>query len=531
VRAQLTICQENHASCCTAELPPLPTRVVDVSKPGVMRLIETRGRHGRYAALSHCWGKEKTLTTQSWTYESFVKYLPLDQMPKSFKDAIDFCRKLGFTCIWIDSLCIIQDSPTDWLHQSKQMQDIYQNAYITLAATASSSGDGGCYQQQEFQNIRIAQTEGPLGVPIFVRRRWHHVSQAITGPSWSAELIPPLLQRGWVLQERLLSRCVVHFTANEIMWECRAMENCECLYGVSPSENPLYPSNNFEGISTGFKSTFAKVQPSSHPHTRAKMWLALVERYSALALSYDSDNLPAFAGIARSMSGGDFGQYLAGIWRGHVGKGLFWMARQPPGRRSDNSNPSWSWTSIDGAVFYGPIWHYDRDKFVPLLSVGCFRAGPDTYGGIHHAWVKLEVDLIEAALIPISWLSSTLQQRNTRVGYLPLAIYMLGEIRCCAWDDDSCLKWLNSKSIQALNVAHNSATYCFEISGSRSICTCLVLKCEDWVNKVFRRKGIIVGRAEGIEHLDRPLLLKHMRDNVDRILEGPEFTRCSITII
>ena len=116
------------------------------------------------------------------------------------------------------------------------------------------------------------------------------------------------------------------------------------------------------------------------------------------------------------------------------------------------------------------------------------------------------------------------------MGCAPLAICMGGEIRLSLWDDDSCIKLLNSKLTQAPNVANDSAIYCFEISGSKGICTYLILECEDWANKVFHRRGIVGRKAKGIKHLNRTLLPEHIRDDVDRLLEGSELTKCVITI-
>jgi hypothetical protein len=48
----------------------------------------------------------------------------------------------------------------------------------------------------------------------------------------------PVLKRGWCFQERLLSRRVLHFAQDELVWECKTGYGCEC--GYLNSSSPLY---------------------------------------------------------------------------------------------------------------------------------------------------------------------------------------------------------------------------------------------------------------------------------------------------
>jgi hypothetical protein len=52
----------------------------------------------------------------------------LDELPRTFQDAIQVTRELGIKYIWIDSLCIIQDDPVGWEQESKRMHGIYASA-------------------------------------------------------------------------------------------------------------------------------------------------------------------------------------------------------------------------------------------------------------------------------------------------------------------------------------------------------------------------------------------------------------------
>jgi len=61
-------------------------------------------------------------------------------------------------------------------------------------------------------------------VTAFVRRRISHQTQSLYGREESSSLY----QRGWAFQERLLSPRVLYYTISEVIWECRAVVECEC---------------------------------------------------------------------------------------------------------------------------------------------------------------------------------------------------------------------------------------------------------------------------------------------------------------
>ncbi|KAJ4253945.1 hypothetical protein NW762_010344 [Fusarium torreyae] len=65
--------------------------------------------------------------TTSSNLEAYTASLPID-LPKTFVDAIQVARALGIPYIWIDSLCIVQDSPEDWKHEASRMAQVYANA-------------------------------------------------------------------------------------------------------------------------------------------------------------------------------------------------------------------------------------------------------------------------------------------------------------------------------------------------------------------------------------------------------------------
>ncbi|KAK0649894.1 heterokaryon incompatibility protein-domain-containing protein [Cercophora newfieldiana] len=95
--------------------------------------------------LTHCWGKTQIITTTQSTIAKRLTSIPLKSLSNTFRDAILLTRRLGIPYIWIDSLCIIQDSRRDWEIESAKMSEIYSNAHLTLAATHSPNGNGGLF--------------------------------------------------------------------------------------------------------------------------------------------------------------------------------------------------------------------------------------------------------------------------------------------------------------------------------------------------------------------------------------------------
>ncbi|CAG7562051.1 unnamed protein product [Fusarium equiseti] len=121
----------------------MPSRVLDIDGD-LMRLIEVAsGQQGRYTALSHCWGGGIDIRTTQGNYSAQKMGLRYCDLPLSFQDAISVTKGLGLRYLWIDALCIIQDSQADWEIESGNMAAIYQNAYLVIGADMSPNSFGG----------------------------------------------------------------------------------------------------------------------------------------------------------------------------------------------------------------------------------------------------------------------------------------------------------------------------------------------------------------------------------------------------
>jgi hypothetical protein len=124
---------------------------------------------------------------------------------------MQFSLLLGIEYVWIDSYCVIQDQDLDWLNQAAQMAEIYQNSYITLAATASLDNESGCFWHHDNSYERIFQAEAGQ---FSVRRTLKHWIDY--GPRILRQIFRCSL-RQWVFQERLLAPRVLHFSQYELV--------------------------------------------------------------------------------------------------------------------------------------------------------------------------------------------------------------------------------------------------------------------------------------------------------------------------
>ena len=150
VQRWMNQCDYSHESCKNGlqSRPWLPTRLIEVRSDSEIRLRESRSLapETKYATLSHCWGHDKFLTLSKASFDQFLHGIPAEDLNKTFMEAIQACRELGIDYIWIDSLCIIQDSETDWQAEVTSMHQVYTRSYLNLAASASSNGSGGLFR-------------------------------------------------------------------------------------------------------------------------------------------------------------------------------------------------------------------------------------------------------------------------------------------------------------------------------------------------------------------------------------------------
>lgn len=181
-------CNSSHTTCAGANfgVAAMPTRLADVGEEGkAPRLVETVGSVSQYPALSHRWGGACIIQTTQANMEKHKQIIPLEDLCATFRDAIAMTKKLGYQFIWIDSLCIIQDSPVDWEREAACMATIYQNATLTPAAACATSGDTGLFQSRSPPSA-VSMSDGGQGqTTTYVLQKPHGISfkdEVVDGP-------------------------------------------------------------------------------------------------------------------------------------------------------------------------------------------------------------------------------------------------------------------------------------------------------------------------------------------------------------
>ncbi len=224
------VCNEEHAHPKSFSAKLL-TRVLDlgnVRSIANLRLHEPKGEEGTYVALSHRWGDVQPYCTNWSNLASHCARIEPSELPKTFQDAIVVTYALGIRYLWIDSLCIIQDSEVDWEFECSQMEKVFAGAYCTLAATSAENCKDGFLHRTASDSMKISDSRGHSWVLGDFREDFHH--QVEEGK---------LNRRAWVLQERALSRRVFHFTDSQTYWKCGAGIQCETVDWVDGSVDPF----------------------------------------------------------------------------------------------------------------------------------------------------------------------------------------------------------------------------------------------------------------------------------------------------
>lgn len=367
-------CIQISPSCTDVDLP---TRLVDcagdLSRP---RLVRTKGQRGRYLTLSYVWGEERiphqtTLSNVSVYAESGISEVSL---PQTLRDAIYVTRSLGFRYLWVDSLCIIQDSEQDKLSEIGRMHTIYRNAFLTIvAASAGNVNDGFlqvrspvpardgtrqvtlpfvCPPEHGGEGVADVQRVGKVRV---TSAPFDHEGRSITFSRSDSE--EPTNKRGWCLQELVLSPRALIFTSETVRFRCQ-----EATRNVGDSF-----CNQMDNIRVPDPVLFLHGRPASElevgrPTSEVQRilrltWANLVLAYTYRTLRDPSDKLTAFSAVAEAYSHVMHSDYLAGIWRRPGSKHnntllpeLLWTAMAPASPPAKHRAPSWSWAAVDGPI-------------------------------------------------------------------------------------------------------------------------------------------------------------------------------------
>lgn len=407
-RSWIEDCAKNHPGCRWAfpelgEEPVLPMRVIDVGiEP--LRLVMAESRRGKWVALSHRWGHKELLKATKANFEELQTGIALSSLPASFQDAVAITRYLGVRYLWIDSLCIIQDSKEDWQVQSAEMPDIYKNAYTTIAAAATENSHGGI-----LVNRIWAPDSQPYRLPVpymggistvYIDREFFDDNQG-NNTHYQKENINYLVDRAWCFQESQLSRRLLTFDQLQMSFACLhhgLFESRESSSALAREERNGFLSRVYESLA--MSDRIAGIR------SLVTLWYNLVEAYTTRSLTFPSDKLVAVSGIANVVGTALDDKHHAGLWQRDMPQAFLWSpyeeetlpkashnASYPPDYRA----PSWSWASVDGPISCFICREvYSKKIVATMLQSRTTLNGPNAYGQVKFGYVKIRGPLKHA---------------------------------------------------------------------------------------------------------------------------------------
>jgi hypothetical protein len=372
-----------------------PKRLIDLTPfnddVGNVRLVDGLAIKSSYATLSYCWGTATEMfTTTLSTLSSRMSCINSRDAPKTFQNAFEITRALGIRYIWIDALCILQDSASDWKEESSKMGAIYSNSFVTIAIDWSSDPNSGCYRETShnfhedadnhlFKAIKTSKD----GITTLLYLEEDYMPEL-------ADLETAILAtRGWTFQERILSPRIIHYTQKQLYWECRRAIFAED--SIPRNYEQKFPAPR---ITDDMKAMAGRQETSR----LVDLWYHFVisQSYAKRVLTFPSDKLPAVSALARLFSQHIKVPYLAGLWDYELIWGLAWRVvpeTYPTGHRLDNGCPSWSWTSIKSDIRWDTMsWAFDGKPnytFIDIKEATVQLEGKDPFGRVTGGCIRL----------------------------------------------------------------------------------------------------------------------------------------------
>jgi hypothetical protein len=405
IQAWLSHCLEHDKECQQGKSSYMPRRLLRVEPNRDLYLFEPQSPE-HYITLSYCWGLDTNdiLKTTKLNLQSHYHSIAPSLLPATICDAVELCRRLGVSCLWVDSLCIVQDDEQSWLEDSAQMAQIYQNSLFTIAAEEPASCKDGFLGLQRYASrdwqwtfaTHVPSEEGGPEDEVIIRPKSRQLIPdqlpiTVTGTGYDGSradfTVRPMAslavqkkakcsldKRGWCLQETILPNRRLCFNGKEMTWECCKRRICECGHTLLADK----PSPHGEWRN-------ARHLPRARGYLIGGLygrWRALVEDYSDRALSNGADKLSAVSGLALTMRSMLVEEkkgpqnYEAGLWLGDFLCDLAWQVvtadtdASSAGAPQPYRAPSWSWASVNESIRYD-VHEWASKMSDPYLSADC----------------------------------------------------------------------------------------------------------------------------------------------------------------
>jgi hypothetical protein len=295
--------------------------------------------------VSHRWGQSTTFTLTEANHESLLNGIGLAELPQLYKDFITVARRLGVQYIWIDSLCIVQDSKIDWAHEASLMGNVYRGAVCNIVAAAATDIKSSLFTRSHplSRSPCLITDEGAT------RRLWidNHNSRTTALPLYS---------RAWVLQERLLAPRTIEYNLDGVEWSCTELETKKFRAPIQGEDGqPQFTTRpgrrpTWNALSDSWRD-LCELEldrlTDSERYVYQSKWMDIIREYSVSNLTQESDRIPAHGGIISVLTNCSGVTFRSGVCTNFFPFSLLWSVQRMSGithTTMSETFPTWSCT-------------------------------------------------------------------------------------------------------------------------------------------------------------------------------------------
>ncbi|KAI5920482.1 heterokaryon incompatibility protein-domain-containing protein [Camillea tinctor] len=390
IREFLTLCSTEHDGRCNSKTSDSQNLfietltqpyfgVIDIESQSLVPLQWNKSKDNpvweRYAALSYVWGTDRKHRTVLANIQDRRKSgglaFAMENLPDALRQSITLVHDLGIRYIWIDALCIVQDSGPSWNLNANAMHLIYRNAAVTICSADGQDAHAGLVAMRKDNEAGQKASQEIFTCAEGVHLILHKPPEmSIAASHWN--------NRAWTFQERLLSKRCVIFADGKIYFQCRS---------TSMSED-IFTDLNGEGWSLDLVN--APLQSLSQLSQRA-MWfyMTCILEYTKREIYEPFDILAAFSGMCKLIEGTLKAPLIFGLPTSHFDLALLWEHRVPASRLKEAKTndakykdlkfPTWSWCG----------WENNGTWYNHETILGCL-ADPNAWLS-DHTWIDWHI--------------------------------------------------------------------------------------------------------------------------------------------
>lgn len=400
VRKWLSVCDTQHP----LEAPSITQPIAYGDLPRGFMVIDVKAGcivdappNCSYVALSYVWGvfrageiSAKLVTLADLRIPGSLRR---DTLPATIWDALTVCEEIGVHYLWVDRLCIIQDSGAQKIEQIRSMDVIYSRAVLTICALGSSDSHSGLWGTAGTPRT-LVQGRAKIG-PLEIVEQLDDDRLWRLGHKW--------WRRAWTYQEYLLSGTKLLFSPWNVTFECVHCVEAEGLADISM----FTPESDIRGSGK----------------TALEKYIDIVQEYNDREFTFPDDIYDAFKGVFKLLYG-SLDQFVWGLPAVDFDKALVWSTESldpwydefnEPSWRGTPRIPkrgvhlaSWSWVSTSGRTAFDTNlpghfssvarwYHWDNDRGLRLV-VNDGLTWDEKKDPSIHAWAAWHMGCIETPM-------------------------------------------------------------------------------------------------------------------------------------